>query len=99
MSVNEQSMEKTYYKVFFGLLVFTVSTFFLAEGLENKFASIVSVLLIATVKASLVALFFMHLKFEGKWKYLLLVPTCILAIVLVVALLPDIARLGPWKIS
>lgn len=92
------SMEKTYYKVFFGLLVFTTGTFLLAENLHNKLAAIVAVLLIATVKATLVGMFFMHLKFEGKWKYVLLLPTIILAIVMVCALLPDIAHLGPWKI-
>lgn len=90
-------MEKTYYKVFFGLLLFTIVTFFVSKAIENKFATVVSVLLIATVKATLVGMFFMHLKFEGKWKYVMLVPTCILAIVMICALLPDIARLGAWK--
>jgi cytochrome c oxidase subunit 4 len=31
----------------------------------------------------------MHLKFEGKWVYLLIVPAIILAMVLVLALVPD----------
>ena len=98
MSVNERSMEKTYYKVFISLLIFTLGTFLLAENIGNKTAAIVSVLLFATVKASLVGMFFMHLKFEGKWKYILLLPTCILAVVLICALLPDIAKLGAWRL-
>lgn len=92
--------EKTYYAVFGALLVFTVGTYFLAEDLfkNNHFATVIAVMLIAVIKASLVVTFFMHLKFEGKWKYALLVPTVILAAVLVCALLPDIAKLGPWKL-
>jgi cytochrome c oxidase subunit IV len=34
----------------------------------------------------------MHLKFEGKWKFLLLSPTIILAIGLPLALLPDVGE-------
>ena len=34
--------------------------------------------------------YFMHLKFEGRWKYLLLAPTVSLAMGLPLALLPDI---------
>ncbi len=51
----------------------------------------VIVLSIATAKALCVMLFFMHLKFERAWKYLLLVPTLILATALPFALMPDIA--------
>src|SRR4051794_2827257 len=50
----------------------------------------VLVLSVATAKALFVMMFFMHLKFEGRWKYLLLAPTVILAIGLPLALLPDI---------
>jgi cytochrome c oxidase subunit 4 len=35
-------------------------------------------------------MFFMHLKFEGNWKFVLLAPTTILAIGLPLALFPDI---------
>ncbi|HUG91987.1 MAG TPA: cytochrome C oxidase subunit IV family protein [Planctomycetaceae bacterium] len=48
------------------------------------------VLAVATAKALCVMAFFMHLKFERNWKYLLLAPTIILAMGLPLALLPDI---------
>jgi cytochrome c oxidase subunit IV len=51
-------------------------------------------LLIASIKASLVALFFMHLKFEGKLIYLILVVPVCLCILLVCALIPDVLH-GP----
>ena len=48
------------------------------------------VLSVAAAKAFFVMTRFMHLKFEGRWKYLLLSPTVILAMGLPLALLPDI---------
>jgi cytochrome c oxidase subunit IV len=48
------------------------------------------VLSVATAKALFVMTYFMHLKFEGRWKFLLLSPTVILACGLPLALLPDV---------
>ncbi len=45
---------------------------------------------VATAKAYCVMAWFMHLKFEGAWKYIVLVPTSLLGLGLVLALLPDI---------
>ena len=39
------------------------------------------------IKAGLVGWFFMHLKFEGNWVYILIVPAFILATILVLALM------------
>lgn len=47
------------------------------------------ILALAAVKGGLVAYIFMHLKWDGKFVYFLLLPACILAILLVVVLLPD----------
>lgn len=48
------------------------------------------VLAVACAKALFVMIYFMHLKFEGKWKYVLLSPTIILAMGLTIAMTPDI---------
>jgi cytochrome c oxidase subunit 4 len=48
------------------------------------------VLAVASAKALLVMIYFMHLKFEGRWKFVLLAPTIILALGLPLALLPDV---------
>ena len=48
------------------------------------------VLAVAVAKALFVMGYFMHLKFEGRWKFVLLAPTLILAVGLPLALLPDI---------
>lgn len=52
--------------------------------------TMVLVLAVACAKALCVMMFFMHLKFEGNWKFVLLAPTTILAIGLPIALFPDI---------
>ncbi|MCA9034892.1 MAG: cytochrome C oxidase subunit IV family protein [Planctomycetaceae bacterium] len=56
----------------------------------SKPVTIVLVTAVAMAKALCVMMFFMHLKFEGNWKYVLLAPTTILAIGLPLALMPDI---------
>ena len=56
----------------------------------EKPVTIVLVLSVAVAKAMCVMMFFMHLKFEGNWKFVLLAPTTILAIGLPLALMPDI---------
>lgn len=80
-----------YVGVFIALCIFTaLSVGFDLISFENKAVTAVIVLAIAAAKASCVLLFFMHLKFEGGWKYLVLAPTTILALGLPMALWPDI---------
>ncbi len=49
------------------------------------------VLAVACAKALFVMTYFMHLKFEGRWKFIILAPTSILAVGLMTALAPDMA--------
>jgi cytochrome c oxidase subunit 4 len=56
----------------------------------NRRTVAVMVLAVAVAKAQYVMRYFMHLKFEGKWKYVLLLPTAILACGIPLALAPDI---------
>ncbi|QDT99412.1 cytochrome C oxidase subunit IV family protein [Gimesia aquarii] len=59
-------------------------------GLNGVILLTLIVLAIACAKALFVMIYFMHLKFEGKWKYVLLSPTIILAMGLTIAMTPDI---------
>ena len=52
---------------------------------------VLGLMTMAITKATLVGMYFMHLKFEGKWVYAMLVPAGILAMVLTFALFPDVA--------
>jgi cytochrome c oxidase subunit IV len=56
----------------------------------NRRLVAVLVLAVAVAKAQYVMRYFMHLKFEGKWKFVLLLPTAILACGVPLALAPDI---------
>lgn len=92
MSHNEHSSHHVnYLAIFFVLCGCTAaSVAFDLISFSNPIITIVLVLAVAVAKAMCVMMFFMHLKFEGNWKYVLLAPTTILAIGLPLALLPDI---------
>jgi cytochrome c oxidase subunit 4 len=47
---------------------------------------------VAVCKALCVLAFFMHLKYESGWKWVLVVPPIVMAILLVLALVPDIVH-------
>ncbi len=84
--------EATYFKVFASLMMLTVVTVLVSRVHLGAVGNIVVGMAIATVKASMVALIFMHLWYEvGKWKIVMLVPPCILFAVIVFALTPDVA--------
>jgi cytochrome c oxidase subunit 4 len=81
-----------YGKVWWGLLFFTVIEYFYAFALKDLFWTLIlGLLLWAGIKASMVGWYFMHLKFEGAWVYALIVPAAVLAVILVLALSPDVA--------
>lgn len=91
MSDSEHGHDVNYLGVFIALCVFTaLSVLFDVFEYSNPAVLIVLVLGVASAKATCVMLFFMHLKFEGNWKFIILAPTTILAIGLPLALLPDV---------
>ena len=51
---------------------------------------------VSCVKAMLVILFFMHLKWEANWKYVLTIPAAMMSLFLVLMLIPDIGNRGEW---
>jgi cytochrome c oxidase subunit 4 len=94
------------YLAVFGVLCVCTALSVVFDSLSmDRRLLIVLVLAVATAKAMCVMMYFMHLKFEGNWKYVLLAPTVILAIGLPLALFPDIGRSyyysvapqGQWK--
>jgi cytochrome c oxidase subunit 4 len=77
-----------------GLTIVTVAVAFI--HIEKEWIKVLLALTIASIKASLVAIFFMHLKFEGKMIYFILIVPLIFTVVLVAALFPDIV-IPAWK--
>src|SRR5436305_5739196 len=83
---------KVNYFAIFGILVFltivTVGVAFL--HIEQEWIKVLLALTIASIKATFVALFFMHLKFESKLIYFILIVPLTFTVVLIFALIPDI---------
>lgn len=88
---HEGGHHVNYMIIFYSLCALTALSV-LADliNIPNKIMLIVVVISIACFKASFVLRYFMHLKFEGKWKYLILLPTTVLAIAIPFAIAPDI---------
>jgi cytochrome c oxidase subunit IV len=79
-----------YIKVWAGLAILTAVEYFYALLFKDYFILLVAGLLsLAIVKAGMVGWYFMHLKFEKPWVYILIVPALAMAFFLTTALLPD----------
>lgn len=84
-----------YIAVTIALYIFTVITVW-AAGIDlGKIINTIIALSIASVKASLVALFFMHLKYESKllW-FMITIPLFLLVILLILPIIDVLTRAG-----
>src|SRR5262245_52887124 len=83
-----------FYVVFGALCVFTAVSFivnyFVRHGSMAAGTGFTVILTVAVVKAVLVAVYFMHLKWDWGRLYFLIIPAMVLAPMLVFAPLPDI---------
>jgi cytochrome c oxidase subunit 4 len=90
-----------YLYVFGALTVLTGASFFTySDFWHQRFGDTPAVgwtfmMAVSCCKALLVMLFFMHLKYEASWKYVLTIPATVMAIFLILALVPDIK----WRFS
>jgi cytochrome c oxidase subunit IV len=85
----------TYYKIFAALVFFTLVTVGLAQvhlGEWNFFIAVA----IATVKASLVAAYFMHLKDDNRFNVLLFIGSLLFMGVFFVYTMNDTQHRGQW---
>ena len=82
---------KSYLVIGAALAGLTFISFVASETSSSKVVTAMIVLGMATIKASLVATFFMHLKWDWSKVRVMIIPALVLAAVLVCALLPDIA--------
>ena len=81
----------TYLGVFGALAIFTLLSFLvnLLFG-QGNYAGAGIIMLVAVCKAVLVAMFFMHLKFDWSKLYFVVIPVLILTVMMIIVLLPDI---------
>ncbi len=85
-----------YVQIFVALCVLTGASFFTYSDYwpyhDTPSVGWVFMMAVSCTKALLVMLFFMHLKYEADWKYVLTIPASIMSVFLVLALVPDIGR-------
>ena len=83
-----------YVYVFIALCVLTTVSFFTyTDYWRDHFdvrAGWFLMMAVSCSKAMLVILFFMHVKYEANWKYVLTIPASIMSVFLVLALVPDV---------
>jgi cytochrome c oxidase subunit IV len=86
----------TYISVFIALLVLTAISFVVGNSatLREKTPGVMwsAMMAVSCAKAMLVILFFMHLKWEANWKYVLTIPASIMSVFLVLMLIPDVGQ-------
>ena len=93
VSVPTPHHKVNYVAIFLLLVLLTVVTVAVAfVHIESEIIKVLVALVIASIKAAFVCLFFMHLKFEGKLIYLILIVPLMLTVLLVCALIPDIVH-------
>lgn len=83
--------KSTYLKVFFWLAVFTAVEIAITYTSIPKILIDSGLVLFSLAKASLVAMYFMHLKFERRTLSLFALTPLVLSVLLLVALLPDLS--------
>lgn len=83
---------KQYLAVFGALCALTLLSFVTFQLLHKTSLEVTWAVMMAVscMKALLVMLFFMHLKWEASWKYVLTIPATVMALFLIVALVPDV---------
>lgn len=85
-----------YLMVFVSLCVLTLLSFLVGNSqvLREKAPGVMwaAMMAVSCAKAMLVMLFFMHLKWEANWKYVLTVPASMMSLFLVLMLVPDVGR-------
>jgi cytochrome c oxidase subunit 4 len=72
------------------LAVCTLMSFVFNQTVSIKVLAFVLILSVAIIKAVLVAMYFMHLKWDWKVLYFLIIPAFILGTMMMMVLLPDI---------
>lgn len=85
---------KAYFTVFIALSIFTAISFAANEAVRQGWigvdTSVTIIMAVAVIKAFLVGLIFMHLKFDWGRVYFIIVPIFILGVMMMMVLMPDI---------
>ena len=93
MEHSSKKHTKLFLGVFAMLALLTLVSFAVANSslMDHPPTGWTIMMAISVAKALLVVLFFMHLRWETNWKYILTIPAAVMSFVLVFMLVPDIA--------
>ena len=80
---------QTYLFVFYALCVCTALSFVVNFALGHNLTSAGLIMIVAVIKASLVASIFMHLKFDWGKLYCIILPVCVVTVMMVIILSID----------
>ena len=87
---------RTYVMVALALVVLTACSYWTYTPFwpfgESVAIKRIWMMAVSCTKAMLVILFFMHLKWEANWKWVLTIPASMMSLLLVLALVPDVGR-------
>ncbi len=72
----------------------TLSSYWPWPGPEHKHVTWSFMMAVSCTKAMLVILFFMHVKYEANWKYVLTIPAGMMSVFLILMLIPDVGLRG-----
>ena len=89
MTESQAHKNPNYAAIFWSLLILTIVEIVVANLHAAKPLLVVTLVFLAIIKASLVALFYMHLKFEKYVIYVIVLFPLFLAVVLTVMVLSD----------
>lgn len=81
---------KIYFMVFGALAVLTGVSFGIYELLGQGQSSLWIIMFVSAVKATLVAVIFMHLKWDWGRVFGIMIPVVVMAVMMIIVLLPDI---------
>ena len=96
---------KKYLSIFVALCILSGMSFwtysdYWPNALDTAAVKRMFMLAVSCTKAMLVILFFMHLKYEASWKYVLTIPASFMSLFLVLALVPDVgARVNGFRLD
>jgi cytochrome c oxidase subunit 4 len=81
---------QTYLVIFGALSVFTAVSFVVNLGFPPpSMTGLAIIMTVAVCKATLVVMYFMHVKFDWPKLYFIMVPVAILAVMMMLVLMPD----------
>jgi cytochrome c oxidase subunit 4 len=87
-----------YLYVFLALCLLTTASFFTYSPYwpfrEQPQVGWAFMMAVSCTKALLVILFFMHVKYEANWKYVLTIPAAFMSLFLILMLIPDVGLRG-----